>query len=99
MDCITVNGVEYRPVEKRGTLSIVIVDNRGLTFVGEVEFETQMNGMTLIRNARCVIRWGTSQHLAQLAESGPMNDTVLGASRDVYVADVIALYECSEKWQ
>jgi hypothetical protein len=34
------------------------------------------------------------------AAAGPMNETVLGASRDVYVDDIVALYECDEgTWQ
>lgn len=99
LEAVVVNGIEYRPVQRTGPLSIVIVDNRGLTFVGVVDWDTTKNGLVCIRDARCVIRWGTSQHLAQLAESGPTDDTVLGASRDVFVANVVALYECSENWQ
>lgn len=98
MDNVVINGIEYHPVKRTGPLSIVIADNRGLTFVGRVEWETTVNGLVCIRDARCIIRWGTSQHLAQLAESGPTDETVLGAARDVFVANVIALYECSEKW-
>lgn len=92
------NVIESQPVKHTGPLSIIIVDNRGLTFVGRVDWETTIHGLVCIRDARCVIRWGTSQHLAELAESGPTENTVLGAARDVFVANIVALYECSGEW-
>ena len=94
-DSIIVDGVEYRPIQKDGGLSIVIVDNRGLTFVGYVT--PSGDGFT-IRDARCVIRWGTSEHLAELAANGPFPNTTLGHKRDVWVQQIVLRYSCSESW-
>jgi hypothetical protein len=79
-------------------LHIVIVDNRGLTFVGDFD----PNEPTIIRDARCVIRWGTTRHLSELAKDGPRANTRLGETSDVYLGGqgyIIAI-PCEEKaWQ
>ena len=100
-DIITVNGHKYQRIDTRGEkLRIVIVDNRGLTFVGQVDLSGNEEQI-VIRDARCVIRWGTQSHLAQLAEVGPMSNTVMGSTRDVTVfrRNLVAAYECSSAWK
>ncbi len=67
-------GEEYR---------ITVVDNRGLMFVGWIDLTSEERFLT-IRNARCVIYWGTDEHVAQLV-AGPREDTRLGAMADVVV--------------
>ena len=47
-------------------MRIAIVDNRGLTFVGYMDIHKNDYWVT-IRDARCVIYWGTTKHLAELA--------------------------------
>ena len=99
-DIIEVNGEKYQKVSTAGEkLRIVIVENRGLTFVGRVDISGDSDQL-LIRDARCVIRWGTENHLAELAECGPREHTRLGARRDVTVfrRNIVAAYECSEAW-
>lgn len=100
MNAITVNGVEYvprqTPADER--LRIVIVDNRGLTFVGKVSLTGEDQWLS-IREARCVIYWGTTQHIAELANA-PTSKVRLGLARDVLVRrnNVIAVYDCGEGW-
>lgn len=99
-DTIVVNGREYRAVttsEER--LRIIIADNRGLTFIGHCSLPSEDDGeWVLIRGARCIIKWGTQEHLAELCE-GPLEETVLGAKRDVRVrrANIVAIYECDQE--
>lgn len=81
-------------------LRIVIVDNRGLTFIGRCNLDGD-NEIITIKNARCIIYWGTSQHLAELV-NGPSNNTKLGSACDVDVfrKNLIISYEVDEKaWE
>lgn len=99
---VTIDGVEYveqnRPDDAK--LRIVIVDSRGLTFVGRVSLSALSGDvLPVIYDARCVIRWGTKGHLAQLAAGGPTTTTVLGDLRDVRVAarNIVAVWDCDEE--
>lgn len=58
-------------------LRIIMNDDRGLCLVGNVDLSGD-NWLVKIKNARCIIRWGTSEHLAELADKGPMENTRLG---------------------
>ena len=78
---------------------IAIVDNRGLTFVGDAD-TSDPRELTEIRDARCIIWWGTDEHLAQIVD-GPRPDTKLGASKTIRVTpwSVVAVYECGDGWE
>jgi hypothetical protein len=97
---IELNGKRYREVDFSGEKRmILVVDNRGLTFVGHVDL-TKTDEFLPIRDARCMIRWGTSGHLAEIAD-GPKRNTKLGHTRDVIVRrdSIIAGYYCGEGWK
>lgn len=100
MKRITVGGVQYEPVIRDGEkLMIVSVDNRGLTFIGRVKIDPNADFIT-IRDARCIIVWGTSKHIAELID-GPTDKTKLGATADVLVStrNIIFAYEVNkEAW-
>lgn len=99
MKNVVVDGVEYAPVSAGSEEKmILVVDNRGLTFVGDVDLSGDSDDV-LIRNARCIIRWGTSEHLAELV-SGPLEGTRLGATADVTVSrrNIVLRYKCGEGW-
>ena len=95
---IVIDGVKYVPEQKdQGEeLRIVVVDNRGLTFVGYVNINQSPETIATIRQARCVIRWGTSKHLAELVD-GPLSNTVLGACEDVDfpLRNLVVSYLCN----
>ena len=99
-DRIEINGVAYvrETIEPDCRMRLIIADNRGLTFVGRCSLDGDSEWIS-IRDARCVIVWGTDQHLAQLAES-PRSNTRLGAMRDVRVrrSNIVAVYDCGEGW-
>ena len=98
MPNVTIDGIEYTPVRDTDEeLRIVIVDNRGLTFVGYTNIYNPDNGIILIRKARCIIRWGTKKHIAELV-NGPLEETVLGAVADVEVSGIIASYRVAGDW-
>ena len=97
---VIIDGQVYVPKPEPTDLQIVIVDNRGLTFVGHYAAARTDTGLHIIRDARCVIRWGTDQHLSQLAAEGPKLDTVISTvPRDVRVSEVVLVYDCDrEAW-
>ena len=99
MTNINIDGVEYTPTNTDGEkLEIVCVDNHGLMFVGFVDFAGDSE-FVLIKKARCIIRWGTKEHVAQLI-AGPTDTTMLGESADVLVArkNVQYRYQVSGEW-
>ena len=97
---LMIDGVRYHRVDDSGErMRIAIVDNRGLTFVGRMSLNGNSEWIT-IHDARCVIYWGTTKHLAQLAADGPTDKTRLGQTRDVIVSarSIVAVYDCGEGW-
>lgn len=109
---ITIDGEAYvrksdvktDPVdESTEPLRIIMNMDRGLSIVGNVNLSgCGPDDMIKIKNGRCIIRWGTSKHLAELAEDGPKENTKLGRK---YTHNIprrsIGLYlDCNkEKWQ
>lgn len=84
MTRITVNGIGYDAVDiENERMMIVCVDNRGLMFVGRVNIEDKKQFIT-IHDARCIIYWGTTKHIAELC-NGPTSKTRLGAMHDIIV--------------
>ena len=83
--CLIVDDVEYEQKScGHECLGIIVVDNRGLMFVGYFDLSGDSEWIT-IRKARCVINWGTiTEHVAGLCD-GPRESTKLGKSRDVIV--------------
>ncbi len=99
MERITVNGVEYAPVNKVGRRKMLVcVDNRGLLFQGEVDLSGDSEQITIYR-ARCVICWGTTAHVAEIV-LGPTEKTILGAAANVVVfrRNLVFAYECGGGW-
>lgn len=80
-----------------GEFRLVIADSSGLAFVGWCELEGESPWM-VIAAARCIVRWGTEEHAAQLIY-GATKETVLGAQADATVRrdHVILSYLCDEK--
>ena len=74
----------------------IIIGQAGWVWVGHYE----RNGDTiLIRDARCIRRWGTTRGLAQLANDGPQPETKLEPACDVelHVLAVIGRLPCREE--
>jgi hypothetical protein len=98
---LVVSGKTYRAVDDSGErMRLVCVDNRGLLFVGKCDLSGE-NEWIAIRGARCVIRWGTTGHVAELC-AGPLENTHLGATADVTVRreNIVFTYEVDpEAWK
>ncbi len=100
MSKIIVDGVDYVPVKDANPgeqLRITSVDNRGLTFVGYINIHSPDRVLT-IRDARCIIRWGTEKHIAELIK-GPTKNTILGEVGDVevFANQIIFSYRVNEE--
>lgn len=63
--------------ESTEPLRIIMNDDRGLCLVGNVNLDNE-NWLVEIKNARCIIRWGTKSHLAELADKGILAGTSFG---------------------
>jgi hypothetical protein len=93
---VEIDGVVYVPINT-GPIAIVVIE-RGFVYVGAVE--TTPEG-AIIRNARSLIRWGSSQHLGELV-NGPLENTKLGARCTVRVRQnqIIHVIEVNQDaWQ
>lgn len=79
-----------------GPQQIVIAD-RGWVFVGKTE---EMGDKLIVENARVIRRWGTTQGLGQLAESGPQPNTVLDPLGRLVLPSraVIGIVACKSAW-
>ena len=64
------------------TGTAIVVADRGFVYVGEIDHDAEF---TVIRNARNIRRWGTTNGLGELALEGPKNDTVLDATGTVRI--------------
>lgn len=65
--------------ESAEPLRIIMNDDRGLCLVGNVDLSGD-EWLVEVKNARCIIRWGTTGHLAELAKKGPLENTRFGES-------------------
>lgn len=73
MKNIIVNGITYAPGEAEGDIKIVILQ-RGWIMVGRFE---RKGSDCKLSNASVVRKWGTINGLGELADRGPLSDTVL----------------------
>lgn len=76
----------------------IVVLHRGHIVVGDVSNDGET---VVVENAAVVRRWGTTEGLGELAEKGPLADTILDACRTVRVHQfaVIMAMECSDAWK
>lgn len=72
---------------------LVTTQHRGV-FFGYIEDDADLAATTLaLKNARMAIRWGTTGGVAQLAETGPTNNSMVGSR-----ADIPALHDVTAVW-
>ena len=98
-ECVTINGIEYNLIPKIQDQFKIVVLERGFVFIGQV---TETSDSIKIDGARCIIYWGTTKHLGQLAKDGATKDTKLGevCTVEVYKSQVICQIPAdSSKWK
>ena len=73
---------------------LVTTKHRGV-FAGLVSDDQDLSGTTIeLREARMAIRWGTTDGLMQLADTGPTPKSKISAPADIPVLhDVTAVFE------
>lgn len=98
MDSVTIDGVVFERQKPQGQTKIVVLD-RGFVVVGNV---THDGNYVVIDNAACVVAWGTTKGLGQLATDGPTAKTVLNPQprTRVHERQVVQLIDCeATKWK
>ena len=99
---IRADSIKNEPVdESTEPLRIIMNDDRGLCLVGNVDLSGD-NWLAEIKNARCIIRWGTKEHLAELAEKGPMPNTLFGFKKTQIIprSKIALVIDCNkESWK
>lgn len=75
----------------------IVVCQRGWVFVGQCAEEGEY---LIIRDAKCIRKWGTTNGLGQLAIEGRQAGTVLDESGVVRVHKlaIVCTFDCSSKW-
>ena len=97
MESVTINGKEYVPRNSSGAIKIVILQ-RGHVAVGR--FDRKGNDCKLT-NASIIRRWGTTKGLGEIAECGPLPDTILDKCGDLefdYLTVIATMSVVEEKW-
>jgi len=93
---VIIDGRKYREASTVGEATrLVLVDNRGLLFVGKTSLIQDDLGFITIHDARCVVYWGTTKHIAELCD-GPTPKTKLGKQKTVRVQSTMAVYDCAD---
>jgi hypothetical protein len=72
---VVIDGEVYTRTADLGPIKIVVLD-RGFVYVGRVAEDP---AGVVIHGARCLVRWGTTNHLGELV-NGPLAKTKLGAA-------------------
>lgn len=84
---------------------ILVNTSNHYVFCGLVPDDQNLSATTMrISDARCAIRWGVTDGIAELATTGPTNKSKLGAMQDLEaIHNIIAVWVCSdiaaEAWQ
>ena len=102
------NGKKYVSEEdykKKGGKSVpskkqIVILQRGWVVIGDYSINKEKDECT-ITNAQVIRKWGTSNGLGQLAQTGPLADTTLETAADMYFhpLTVIARINVDEsKW-
>lgn len=73
----------------------IVILNRGWVVVGDYSEE---NGQCTLTNASVVRKWGTTKGLGELAEKGPLPDTILDKCPNVHFNSLtmVARIDCVE---
>lgn len=94
---VTINGVQYRPVNTAGDRKIVILQ-RGWVMVGTY---TKDGDQCRLDDASIIRMWGTTKGLGEIALNGPTSTTVLDPVGTVMFNEMtaVAVLDCVEsKW-
>lgn len=98
MSTVTINGIQYAPVNANGQTKIVVLQ-RGWVMVGKFE---RTGSDCKLHNASVIRNWGTTKGLGEIAANGPTKDTKLDKTNGLVEFDyltVVATIGCNDdKW-
>jgi hypothetical protein len=92
-------------MSKAKTKAILVTTLHRGVFYGLVPADQDMNARTMaLKGARCAIYWGTTRGIGQLAQTGPTENSAIGAPADIEALhDITAVWavtdEAREKWE
>jgi hypothetical protein len=77
----------------------ILVLDRGRVNVGYLERHPTLAFHWILRNARIIRRWGTSEGLEQIAADGPTSNTLLDrpCNKEIPWRAVLEILECREE--
>jgi len=100
---IKIDEVEYVrsdtvPQQKMSDDIRIVILHRGFVYVGSFE---QEGPNCILRNAKNVRRWGTTKGLGELANRGPLSNTILDDCGIVrfHELGIIGMIDCSSVWE
>lgn len=96
MKTISIDGIEYAPVQAEGDIKIVILQ-RGWVMVGKFE---RKGSDCKLHNSSVIRSWGTTKGLGELAKDGPTSTTKLDPNNGVVEFDyltIVATISCDQK--
>ena len=101
MSNITLNGVEYAPVNDDSAKHQIVVLDRGFVVAGMVSIK---DSYVTISDCVCIRVWGTTKGLGQLAIDGPTDKTKLDKQpitkvHELQVVQLIDIETGLEKWK
>jgi hypothetical protein len=78
--------------------AILLTTQHGGVFFGLVPDDQDMTARTMtLKNARCAIRWATTDGVAELASAGPNRKSKIGAAADIEaVHDITAIWAVTD---
>ena len=76
---------------------VVTTQWRGV-FAGELIFQDEPAGKIVLKNARCAIKWGTTEGFFELASKGPNSKSKLGAiALEITLYGVTSVLVCTSE--
>ena len=96
-ESLVVNGVKYVREKQPSEIKILILQ-RGWVVVGRI---TREGSQVIFSGGAVIRRWGTTNGIGELAQSGPLPDTVLDPLErgSVHELAIVAEIDCEvNKW-
>ena len=98
MDNVTINGIEYRPLNKTNEALKIVVLQRGWVYIGRYSRD---KSECRLDNAFCIRIWGTTKGLGELRD-GPTSSTKIDKAGTVEfhrISEIMTIDCDEEKWK
>jgi hypothetical protein len=99
MKNVTIDGIEYSPIDKGNEVRIVVLQ-RGWVAVG---YYSRDGENCKLQKASIIRNWGTTKGLGEIAEDGPKKDTKLDPTNGLVefhrLTEVLTVVAQESKWK